>query len=556
MQFCFHARPVNDNLSRRNLLRNSFLYEACVEWVESLANMPERCLGAISETAALAWQHHPGRFADGALENCAFRIGREHDLPRPAGTPLQWSSRRLSRTLHVASELHPIGGHTRILAKWIECDATTNHAVLVTRQRNPVPVFFERAVARAGGTIVPLAPSESALTRAALLRDMAVHVDRVVLHHHPDDPIPIVAFAGHGGPPVAMFNHAHFGFSLGPAVSDLVVNTLDYFREISERFRFARRTTCLSGVPGSTRVARDPIDKALAKESIGIDSSIAVVLSTGHESYFAPNGDYDFFRTARKLLSENRGIHLFVVGVRAESPLVPRDLRRESRCHFMGPVTDPLLYYRAADVCLESFPMPSLAAVIEAVAYGEAFPIPVYGAAQSVLRVSLSPVLNYRYRPRDEDDYLTYISEILSHLPRAREEARNARLAMIEASGEWEPRLAELNRRIDQLKHEPAEIPRSSMNDSDDSRELAALRPLDMGEQIDRLLPFTRATKTHIAAVRRGLEQPRALAWIGRLAWRAPRGCIKRLASFLPEKYQRDLERCWNRVRMTIGPPR
>lgn len=506
----------------RCLLRNSFIYEACCASLKSIRN-PERCLDTISQIAALAWFHHPGRFADGALENAALRIGQEQKLPLPSEIELKWNSRSYPKTLHVATELYPTGGHTRVLAKWVARDHGSQPAVVVTRQRAAVPEFVEQVVNNAAGNLICLPRTDSLLKRAADLRQLGQRFDRIVLHSHPDDPIPIVAFARSEQPPVIMFNHAHFGFTLGPTVSDLIVNTLDYFRMISERFRFARRTECLSGVTGIKRLSAGAIDKDAAKLSLGLDSSSPVILTTGRDSYFKATSGYDFFRTARRLLDTNSNIQLLVVGIKPGSPLVPTNLQNEPRFHLLGRVLDPTPYFHAADICLESFPMPSLGAVVEAVAYGEAFPIPVYGEAESMLRVSLAPILNYEYRPRDEDDYERYVSEVLTRLPMARDQARAMRLSILRLEEEWDTRIDQLNRHADKLKHEPGEIPGAQMIDSYDNRVLAALRELDLSGYIDDLLIFRRATKTHLSAVWQGYEHPRELSRVGKRMWRGLR---------------------------------
>jgi len=317
-----------------------------------------------------------------------------------------------------------------------------------------------------------------------------------------------------------MFNHAHFSFSLGATVSDIVVNTLEYFRGLSKECRFARQTACLTGIPGLGRMPEGPIDKRAAKGALGIDPNQSIALSVGDKSYFRPTESYDFFRVARRLLRMNSEMHLIVMGVSPTNSMVPVDLQSEQRCHCVGVVTNPIPYYRAADIFLESFPMPSLGAVLEAVAYGEAFPVPVYGPTESILRVSPEPILRYRHRPGDEDAYVAYVNEVISHLDIAREEARQARQSMFSFDEAWETRLRELNHTIDALKHESTEIPAASMVDSYDNRVLADLRDLNVGPQIDALLPFSRAALTHVRAVGQGFERPQALGRIGRRAFR------------------------------------
>jgi hypothetical protein len=316
-----------------------------------------------------------------------------------------------------------------------------------------------------------------------------------------------------------MFNHAHFSFGFGPSVSDLIANTTEAFRELSAKYRFARRTARLIGVAGLAPMHRQPVDKRAAKAALGLSPDAPMVLSIGNEAYYSPANGYDFFRTAEKLLAASPDVTLIVVGVRQVSPLVPDGLRAHPRCRWAGPVLDPVPYYEAADLCLESFPMPSLGAVGEAVVYGEAFPIPVYGKGENFLRVSQAPVLDYSFRPADEAEYVAYITELLAQLTIRRAEAHDLRLAMVELDDRWSDELASFNRTVDACRHAPAEIPVCPCLAIEECEVIAGLSAIDLGARIDTVLPFGIAVRAHVDAVRAGLSRPRALGRVGRLAW-------------------------------------
>src|SRR5205814_9933293 len=140
----------------------------------------------------------------------------------------------------------------------------------------------------------------------------------------------------------------------------------------------------------------------------------------------------------------NPGIHLLIVGVSVNASIVPQELRDEPRCHFIGPVVNPEVYYRAADICLEAFPRPSPGGLVESVAYGEAFPVPVYGEGETILRTRLSPWLDGVYRPRDEPDYLDYVARPVSDLPATRHDAHQIRMSMIKFDREFGQDLQQL----------------------------------------------------------------------------------------------------------------
>src|SRR5262249_1202909 len=85
-----------------------------------------------------------------------------------------------------------------------------------------------------------------------------------------------------------------------------------------------------------------------------------------------------------------------------------------------------------------------------------------------------------------------------------RERARKLRQIMIEFDAGWSQRLADLNRVIDGLKHEPAEIQHAPIVNSADSRQLAGLVPLDLAIALDSLLPGFQAVQPQSRASVRG----------------------------------------------------
>lgn len=487
--------------SAGHLDRNNFLYETLLARLRALQRRPGNdLLPFVEQVAKAAFSHHPGRFADGALENIPLRIGRKINhgiLPDPGlGAPGAHLAR--SRTLHVASEVHLTGGHTRVLAAWVQRDLSSNHAIVLTRQPVKVPQFLHDVSKERSCPLILLRPEDSIEARASQIKSLATRFERVILHSHPDDVIPVLAFAQPGGCPVAMFNHAHFSFSFGPTVSDLIINTLPYYQGITRRHRFARHTALLTGPVGSVAGSfQHMIDKPAARAALDLPPDSPVAMTIGHEHYFSPGNGYNFFQTLERLLTRQQKLQFLVVGVREASPLVPAQLRSMKRLRLLGPVGDPTPFYRAADLCLESFPMPSLGALVGSVLHGEAFPVPVYGPGESILRVN---ILDYEFRPPTEDDYLNYICDLLAKRDEARRKAACIRSGLIERCARFPEQFLSLYQQIDSLKHTPMEIPETKCCVEEDSRALASLGDLDVGLELDRLLPVCPALLAHLRA--------------------------------------------------------
>ena len=154
------------------LRANSEAYEWLVEKIQAMdpRKETEAVLGRVALAARFAAEFHPGRFADGAIENLALEIGVELDrlMAEDGGFALpvaRKESRR--RVLHVASVVYGIGGHTRMLYHWVRNDQSSCHSVVLLNQRDesilqwlsePIPQWLSEAVRSSGGDLVVFPP--------------------------------------------------------------------------------------------------------------------------------------------------------------------------------------------------------------------------------------------------------------------------------------------------------------------------------------------------------------------------------------------------------------
>ncbi len=459
------------------LEKNNFIYEALQSRLErKLAEGPEAALHQVERIAEFALNHHPGRFADGAVENVAFRVGRSIEDGSGPAPALESRIRRDPRpkVLLVANRVHSIGGHTRLIGKCVATDPSAVHVLVLTDQQLEIPPLLEEIVARAGGQIIRLSTADSRVERARQLRAIARTCDRVFLVTYPQDPIPVAAFAADGLPPVAMSNHAHFSFCLGSTVADMIVNHIPYHLELVTRpFRFARSADMLLFFPGLAPF--EPVDKRAAKRALGFSEHDVVLLAMAFPNYWVPNREYDFFRTARRILELDPRVHIVMVGIDPADPNCGQRVPDSPRMHLHGPILDPAPYYRAADATLESFPIPSPGSVVEAVAYGAAYPILKYGRGESILCFDLPVLSSMVERARDEEGYLAQVKAFLDAGPEHRRRADVMREALIAFDGSWAPRLQAMYAKLDGLGHQPREIPAAPCSRTPDSRLLAEI---------------------------------------------------------------------------------
>jgi hypothetical protein len=347
--------------------------EAVVRRVEAVAERfaaagaHEDAAASAQVAATIAWMDHPGRFASATLE----RVLREVAATIPA-LPYEREAAAggHERVLHVLTEGYETGGHTRLAWRWMLQDARRMHALALTRPR-PVPRSLADAVARRGDVTVDVPdPAATLLDRAQRLRALATGFDVVLLHVHPDDPVPSLAFAGPGRrPPVMLVNHADHCFWLGREAADLVVS----HREVGSKITRERR-----GMPAE-RTALLPLplegapacgDRERARSELGIAPGQVVLLTVGSDYKFGPIGGPHFLDAAEPVVAANPEAVLLAVGPEDAGRFAEAHTRTGGRVRALGNLASVAPLYAAADVYLESYPCSSGTAVREAAAHG------------------------------------------------------------------------------------------------------------------------------------------------------------------------------------------
>ena len=264
----------------------------------------------IATNYAVNW--HPGLFASAALERALWTLG-EASLPMLGPEPRAIRGRL--RVLHVATKVSAIGGHTRMISRWIQQDVGNVHSIALTRQTDRIPAGLRAAVSETGGQIHQVNRSVAGLLGwARRLQAVIAGAVLVVLHVHNDDVVPFLALAGmKRKPPVILLNHADHVFWLGVDFVDLVVNTrrsghmLCAGRRGVTSERNALLPLCLEPV---TRQA----DRKAAKLALGIPEDSIVVLTIARAPKYQPMGGLSLVDLLLPLLRADGRMRLLAVG--------------------------------------------------------------------------------------------------------------------------------------------------------------------------------------------------------------------------------------------------
>ena len=317
----------------------------------------------LAEAAAqFAWLNHPGQHASRALEDLCARIGRQ----RCAEPGSARAATQVKKVLHVVTQCYDIGGHTRAIRRWIELDQGRRHSLAVTSPAGGrlINAALLKSVLASGGQVHEIAnESNRILDKATRLRTLAFDADLVILHVHPSDVCPAIAFAAPAGlPPITIQNHADHVFWIGANVLNSVIN----FRSAGRDLATDRRGIPLvhqSVVPLPLDAERRVVDRTEAKAALGLPRDSFILLTVASAYKFANvSTALDFFATQSKFLARHpRAVHI-VVG--ADQTSLPASA--SPRLKVVAATPDIAMYYDAADLYVDSFPFASVTSLLEA----------------------------------------------------------------------------------------------------------------------------------------------------------------------------------------------
>ena len=500
----------------------------------------------IAANHAVLW--HAGVFVHPQLERLLRRLG---EAALPLTTPVE-EPQDLSRgmsVLHVATELGAIGGHMRMLARWVQHDNGNVHSLALTRQNAPIPDKVRGAITGARGRIHQLNLARGGmLDWARALQTPMAKADLIVLHAHNMDIIPMLALAGmKTRPRTVLLNHADHLFWLGADFIDQVIHTRrsGFHLSIDRRGIAAERNLllplCLE--PQARLRSREE-----AKRQLGLPSDCVLLLTVARALKFRPIGGVSFADTLVPVLQENPNARLIAVGPGGEVDWSAAEAKAPGQIQTVRQTPNTGIYLEAADVYVDSFPFASITSLFEAGLNG--LPLVTrnpFGEGCEIMGADspgLDPVI---LRARDIGDFQDILTRLVRDA-RLRAEIGERTKAEMEAvnTGEgWKLELAKMYRQVfsaPRVKHEP---------------------PLVSGprlDNLDRLLPLvfgpTERETTAASRIARDIEltvKTAPFAWRLRvLARYALRGQLKLFATpawrlLIPE---------WLAVRIRVLAPR
>lgn len=397
------------------LFLNTTVFDWCVSQATRYATQdPERSAQWCLLAADVAVTYGCGALMSPELEECCLRLGA--GLSSPSQKKISSATSR--KWLHVFTETSPIGGHTALAERWIKLDASADrHSLVVTYQsRQDVAQEIVTAVEQKGGNVESLWGSQTLMEKATKLKALvASGFDAVVLHCHMWDIVPTIAFATQSNVPVVFLNHADHSFWVGASITDLLVNLRDSGREFATRFRGITDPVKLPIPLADSSILEDRhVLKEALLSKLSLDSSAVLILTVGsHFKYEPIDGLANFFDAIERVLATAQNTALIAIGPSSRDIRWAELIRRfPGRVAAVGPQTDLVEYYAAADLYIEGFPFGSLTALLEAGLNG----LPCVRAPSTCPAPYKSDgdAVDFLSEPADEDAYSRTILDLVS----------------------------------------------------------------------------------------------------------------------------------------------
>lgn len=396
-------------MMQRRLQASARLQAMAQSVVDRRRGDPEALLRAAEYTGAFAWECHGGAFALPAVEVALRELGLSPSPPEAS----QAKAIR-GRTLHVLTEAYPVGGHTRLVRRWIELMGDEDHAVVLVRQRQPLdPDWLVPA-----GRDVPVVDllAEGVLThqdRAEHLAGLMGEARTVILHIHPDDAVTVAAAHQVSGIDLRFLNHADHVAWLGAALPAVFLN----LRQAGVRLCAARRgiSPAICDVVPIPILDPPVLDRGEARARLGVGEREILLLTVATGYKYLPIEGRSLEVSLSRVL-EHPGTRIMAVGPDPEHPLFGRLAERfPGRVHALGVLPDPSVHRAAADIYLDSYPFCSPTSMFESAVLGT--PVVSLQPDREELEVLYSecPGLpREAYAAEDEEAYQRILGALLS----------------------------------------------------------------------------------------------------------------------------------------------
>ena len=245
------------------------------------------------------WENRVGIFQDIEFENELIKISKDNNVnTKYLGNNFN------GKTLHIVTEIYSSGGHTRVINNWIKFENKNQDLLIINSEKNQIESWLLNTIKISNGNLIFL-ESKDTLDKAKELLNIAKNYKRIILHVHPNDIVPILAFGNSDIiKRIYFYNHADHTFWLGLTINKCVLDLSCGGKELSIYKRGIINSEVLS-IPleqnqKENKVIDIEIDKIYKLYNIKKNNKVIFSMAIGYK--YDTILDYNFFEFLEKLI--------------------------------------------------------------------------------------------------------------------------------------------------------------------------------------------------------------------------------------------------------------
>lgn len=217
--------------------------------------------------------------------------------------------------LHVMTQAYTVGGHTRVVERWIDSSPREqkHSVVLLNQKEEPFPITLNDCVSEHNGSL-HIYDSLDLLERATKLRKLALEYQYIILHIHMDDPTAIVAFGNDSFPrPVLFFNHADHSYWCGSSIVDMLLDIRD--NDFAKKRCIKNHYTIRIPFIPNQKINNYPKTQIQSRLDLGLPLDKKIILTVGGSRKFRPIAGYEFCEIVNKAIYSMDNVICCGIGV-------------------------------------------------------------------------------------------------------------------------------------------------------------------------------------------------------------------------------------------------
>lgn len=359
--FSFSQKSLTKEVLIDSIKKDRQYYESLLEKITKEKNFNKKvklaykALNFVTNTST-------GYYSSDVIEKVFLEISQKNHINLS-------SQYQENSVLHVMTSSYAVGGHTRIVERWINSspDNEKHSIFILKKERSQITELLKESVNNKKGQIYTLPFYYSDIKKALKLREIASKYSRIILHIHMNDPIALIAF---GTPdfkrPVFFFNHADHKFWLGVSISNKVVDFREFGQNITKNLRGSKNNFKIHLAIDKKTSEKQDIVKL--KEKLNLPLNKKILITVGQSYKYIPFLQWNFTDLLEELFKRYKDILVIIIGPTLEQ--FPEWEKFDSdKILLLGYQTSKKMfeYLVCSDLCIDSFPLGGATTMIDAI---------------------------------------------------------------------------------------------------------------------------------------------------------------------------------------------